>query len=159
MERALFVAQQDSTESRDLLREAGELAGGVDAELVVLHVMREEDYEERAASRRETEGFDDDGGEYSTYPITQAEDDARRIADSMGDDVFEDVSVDWEPVGAVGREGRTIFEVAENRDVDHLFVLGKRRSPSGKAIFGDLAQRLIIEFDGPVTTVVPPEQE
>ncbi|UWG48670.1 Nucleotide-binding protein, UspA family [Halanaeroarchaeum sp. HSR-CO] len=158
MERALFVARRDSTKTRELLREAGDIVGGVDGTLFVLHVMPESEYEQRAESRRESGALQKDGSEYSTYPITQAESDAREFAERMGDDVLTAGTVEWEPLGTVGREGRSILEVADDRDVDHLFVVGEQRSPSGKAIFGDLAQRLIIEFDGPVTTVVPDER-
>ncbi|MFW6003448.1 MAG: universal stress protein [Halanaeroarchaeum sp.] len=155
MKRAIFVAQRDSAETRDLLREAGDLVDGVDGDLFVLHVMPEAEYEERAESRRESGALEKNGGEYSTFPITEAETAARDFAEELGEDVLGGHPVEWDPIGTVGREGRSILEVADDRDVDHLFVVGQRRSPSGKAIFGDLAQRLIIEFDGPVTTVLP----
>jgi len=32
-----------------------------------------------------------------------------------------------------------------------VFVRGRRRSPTGKAVFGDTAQAVILNFDGFVT--------
>jgi nucleotide-binding universal stress UspA family protein len=158
MERALFVAQRDDDETRDLLAEAGALASGVGAELVVLHVMPESEYEERAESRRESGATQRDGGEYSSYPITLAEEDAERQANRLAESVLDDLDLAWAPLGTVGREGPTILDIADEEGVDHIFVVGNRRSPSGKAIFGDIAQQLMIEFDGPVTTVIPEQR-
>lgn len=159
MERALFVAQYESPETKRLLRESGELAAGVDAELVVLHVMAEKEYEERAESRREVHEEIGELRQLAGYPLTQATDDAKRLAQRLGWHALDDLEVDWLAVGSVGREAREILEVADDFECDHLFVVGKRRSPSGKAIFGDLAQQLVLKFPGPVTVLVPEEKE
>ncbi|MFC6725558.1 universal stress protein, partial [Halobium palmae] len=45
----------------------------------------------------------------------------------------------------------TVLEVAQERGCDHAFLLGKRRSPTGKALFGDVAQQVVLNFDGYVT--------
>lgn len=155
MDRALFVAQSESDATRSLLREAGELAAGVGAELVILHVMDETNYEERAESRREIRSADPDLQQLGGYPLTEATGDAERLAERIGWDELEDFDLDWLAVGSVGREGETILAVAEDFEADHLFVVGRRRSPSGKAIFGDLTQQLILEFPGPVTSRIP----
>lgn len=155
MERAIFVALDDAAQTRKLLREAGELAAGVRAELLVLWVMAEDEYEERLESRRESLSNEPERKTESAYPVTSAAEDAERRAHRLTEDTIDDLDLDWSPVGAVGREEQTVLDVAENEGADHLFIVGKRRSPSGKAIFGDLAQRLIIQFDGPVTTQIP----
>ncbi|MFB6133471.1 MAG: universal stress protein [Halanaeroarchaeum sp.] len=155
MERALFVAHDDDALTRELLREAAELAAGVGSELLVLWVMAEDEYEERLESRRELLANEPDRKKESAYPVTSAEEDAKRRANRLAEDTLDDLALEWSPLGAVGREEQTVLEVAEGEGADHLFIVGKRRSPSGKAIFGDLAQRLIIQFDGPVTTQIP----
>lgn len=155
MDRALFVAQYDNEDTRALLREAGELAAGVNAELIVLHVMDEEDYEAVAESRRELRSVDAELTQLGGYPLTEAAEDAERAAERIGWDVLEDLPLEWLAVGTVGRESREILDAAAEFDVDHLFVVGERRSPSGKAVFGDLAQQLLLEFSGPVTARIP----
>jgi len=157
MDRALFVAQFDTEETRTLLREAGELAAGVEAELIILHVMEESEYEERAESRRAIRAIDEELTQLGGYPLTEATDDAQRLAERLGWDAIDHLPLEWLALGTVGREGKQILAVAEEFDADHLFVVGKRRSPSGKAIFGDLTQQLILEFPGPVTTLIPEE--
>lgn len=155
MHCALFVAQYESEETKTLLREAGELAAGVDAELIVLHVMEESAYQELAESRRSVRSVDRELVQLGGYPITEATDDAEQLARRLGWTELRDLPLDWLAVGHVGRESDRIIEVAKEFEADHMFVVGRRRSPSGKAIFGDLTQRLIFEFPGPVTTLMP----
>ncbi|MFC6724399.1 universal stress protein, partial [Halobium palmae] len=65
-----------------------------------------------------------------------------------------DLDVSYDVVAAVGDESDRIFEVAAERDCDHLFLSGRRRSPTGKALFGDRTQRALLNFDGPVTVIL-----
>ncbi len=159
MERALFVAQYESPETERLLREAGELAAGVDAELLILHVMEEAEYQEVAESRREFHSSVNELRQLGGYPLTEATEDAKLMAERLGWNALDDLELDWLALGSVGREAREIIEVATEFDADHLFIVGQRRSPSGKAIFGDLAQQLSLKFDGPVTLLIPEEKE
>ncbi|MFW5937559.1 MAG: universal stress protein [Halanaeroarchaeum sp.] len=158
MDRALFVAMEDRPATRELLREAGELAAGVGAELIVLSIIKEDDYAEKSVSRADLGETDGTGEQYSGYSIDQAEGDAKNQAERLAVESFEGLDLEWRGLGAVGQPERTVLEVADEEDVDHLFVLGRRRSPSGKAIFGDLAQHLVIDFEGPVTTFLPRDQ-
>lgn len=159
MERALFVAQYESPETERLLREAGELAAGVDAELLILHVMAEEEYQERAESRREFQASVEELRQLGGYPLTEATEDAKILAERLGWNALDDLELDWLALGSVGRKAKEILEVAHEFDCDHLFIVGQRRSPSGKAIFGDLAQQLSLKFQGPVTLLIPEEKE
>jgi nucleotide-binding universal stress UspA family protein len=150
MERALVVVD-DTDRHRELLHEAGELAAGVDAELVLLSTVTEDEFDDtldavESIARVENIGYSDSTG----LEIVE------RFAREIGEDVLEDVDVEFDAVGAVVEEGEhanRIIRVAENRDCDHIFLTGRRRSPTGKAIFGDTAQSVILNFDDPVTVV------
>ena len=146
MERALAVVDADES-TKGLVREAGELAAAVDAELVLLHVTTDEEYEEK---RRMMEKIPDIDSHYSS---TQALQGAEQFAGDLGRDVLEGVDVDYRAVGALGDEQNQILKKAEEYDCDHLFIAGEKRSPTGKALFGDLTQSVILNFDGPVTVV------
>jgi len=144
MERALAIV--DGTEAaKDLVREAGELAAGVDAELLLLHVTTEAEFNDRAEALAGITGL---GG---AYTVDRARDGARQFAADVGAAVLDEVDVDYEAIGELGDEEETVLDVARRRDVDHIFVSGRQRSPAGKAIFGDTAQSIILEFDGAVT--------
>ena len=147
MDRALAVVSASDTSKR-LVREAGELAAGVGAELVLLRVIREDDYEGTRDAVENIKEID------NTYTIDQATEDARQSADELGREVLSGVDVEYEALGTIGREAERILAVAEDQDCDHVFVIGRKRSPTGKAIFGDIAQSVILSFDGPVTVML-----
>lgn len=146
MEHALAVVGADDV-TKDLVREAGELAGGVGATLTLLCVTSEEEYTEEREALESIPEAD------VTYSVEQALDGARSFAHDIGREVLADVDVEYEAAGAVGERGDTILDRAANEGCDHVFLTGQRRSPTGKAIFGDVTQRVILDFDGPVTVV------
>ena len=146
MKRALAVVS-GSKHDQEVVREAGQLAGGVDAELFVLYVAREDTYERKQAAMASVPDVD------TNYSIDNARDEARQIADDVGDMALGDVDVDWGPVGTLGEESDEILRTAEAYDVDHVFLAGSKRSTAGKAIFGDVTQDVILNFEGAVTVV------
>ena len=143
MRRALVVVDgQEST--KKLVREAGELATGVEAELLLLHVTSEQEFADREEALANIAGFD------ATYGIEQAKEGATQFAREVGRESLPD-GVDFKAVGRIGNEVNEILTAAEDRDCDHVFVQGRQRSPTGKALFGDRAQKVALDFEGPVT--------
>ncbi|WP_415378543.1 universal stress protein [Halosimplex sp. TS25] len=150
MEQPLVVYDDENSE---LLREAGELAAGVDATLTIVSLMTSEEF------RDAREALDVVAQEeHTSYDDSVVIDAAKRQARDTAEDVFDDVDVDWQVVGArIGdseSEADRILEVADDNDVDHVFITGQKRSPTGKAVFGDRAQAIILNFDGPVTSLL-----
>lgn len=132
-------------EAKDLVREAGELAAGVDAELTLLHVTTEEEYNDRREELEQVSNYE------ASYSISQAMEGARNYAADIGREVLKGVDIEWEARGALGDRGETIVAEAERIGADHIFMSGRKRSPTGKALFGDATQRVILEFEHPVT--------
>lgn len=150
MDRALVVV--DDTElHRELLRDAGELAAGVGADLVVVSTMTEEEFNEdieaiETIAEAETTGF----GDRTVLEVAQ------QFAHEIAREELDGIDVDVEPVGKLVDEGEhatEIIEVAENNGCDHIFIPGRRRSPTGKALFGDTAQGVILNYPDAVTVV------
>lgn len=150
MQRALVVVD-DSEGHRTLLEEAGELAAGVGTNLVLLSMITEQEYEEGIEAMEAIGEV-----EHTSYDESAVIEAAETSAEKIANDVFERGAVDFETVGAVVEEGAfadRIIATAEEYDCDHVFISGRRRSPTGKAIFGDTAQAVILNFDGPVTVI------
>jgi nucleotide-binding universal stress UspA family protein len=146
MERGLAVVQRTSDTEKRLLREADTYAGCNDAPLHVLRVVSPEEYQS-VESAEVTSDFDRSGYE---DPATSHFDE--EITAFVEDALEEPGTV--ETVVKVADEGDrvdTVLDAAAERDCDHVFLVGKRRSPTGKALFGDLTQDIILEFDGTVT--------
>ncbi|GAB7095734.1 universal stress protein [Halolamina litorea] len=146
MEHALAVVGPEDV-AKDLVREAGELAAGVDARLTLLCVVSEDEY---ADEREALEAIPEADVSYS---VDQALEGARSFASDVGVEALDGVDIEYETAGAVGDRAETVLQGAKKHGCDHVFLTGQRRSPTGKAIFGDVTQRVILDFEGPVTVV------
>ncbi|XVH31234.1 universal stress protein [Haloferacaceae archaeon DSL9] len=144
MRHALVVTGQ-TPHAEELVRRAGRFATGVGAKLTLLCVMSDGEYDARRDQLRSVSGYG------TGYDIERARSDAKQRADEVGRAAFDGDAVTYEAVGAVGDVVETVLSIADARGCDHLFIVGRERSPTGKALFGDRAQRLILNFDGPVT--------
>ncbi|CQR51913.1 MULTISPECIES: universal stress protein [Haloferax] len=149
MDRGLVLIENTDSHA-DLLREAREHALGADADLVLLVTLTEDEFEETQ------EVLDTIGDvEHTSYTEQDAFKGAMNDAEEVAREVFgtdDEVSYDIVPrIAAEKERAETVIEVAEEEDADHVFILGRNRSPTGKALFGDLAQFVILNFDGYVT--------
>lgn len=61
--------------------------------------------------------------------------------------------IDYEIRGAVGGPDTKIVQMAKDLEVDRVFIGGRGRSPTGKAMFGDDAQQVLLNGPCPVTYV------
>lgn len=147
MERVLVVLDDGYSESA-LLREAGELAAGLDAELILLALLSTEDVESDLETLEAIANVEHT--EYSEETVRKS---AARAADSLAKDVFDDLEVTYTSVVNVSDDNRseTILETANEYGCDHVFISGRKRSPTGKVVFGDTTQDVLLNFDGRVT--------
>jgi nucleotide-binding universal stress UspA family protein len=157
MDRALVVLSESDT-GKELLGEAAELAAGVGAELVCLSVLTEEEYDhdiDVLTMLDQAEGTTSHGGGRS-FEGEGREELARNEGERLARPVLGETGVDYEIVGQVVSDGiaEAVVDAATDADCDHVFLVGNRRSPVGKAVFGDVAQTVILDFDGPVTVQV-----
>lgn len=142
-----------------------ELARQFDEDLDVLHVMRQEVFdqikeattEERALpafpSGVSYDASERTGGSTSRFTIDQAQDRAAGLAR----DVVEGTLEDWHAVNFVGRVGEPateILEEASRREARYLVIGGRKRSPVGKALFGSITQSVLLNANLPVMSVM-----
>jgi nucleotide-binding universal stress UspA family protein len=147
--RRALVVVAGSDRDGELIDEAAGYARGQDAELVVLGVVTEDEYENDQAVIESIEK--QEGGSFEYDSASQY---AFRTTESLADRALTGESVPYEVVAEVADEDDWVDEIldaAREHDCDHVFVRGKRRSPAGKAVFGDTAQQVILGFDGYVT--------
>lgn len=149
MKRVLGVVRDSNNEesTEKMLREAGELVSGVDGELVILKVADIGEYEEKR------EAIESSSGAQAFYSIEQEEEAIRKQIKKLAEKVFDGIDINYKVDVRVGKERREIFEAVDEHDSDHVFMVGKNKSPAGKALFGDLAQTVVLNFDGPVTVL------
>ena len=73
-------------------------------------------------------------------------------------DVLEDAGIDVDAVVAEGNLADTVHSLVDERDADHVVVAGRRRSPTGKALFGSDIQSFILNATVPVTVTPDPAE-
>lgn len=148
MNRGLVIVEK-TDRSKRLLETAGEFATGADAELVLLSTLSYAEYEE---DKDALKGFERIEG--TDYGIDTFRNRLEQELSSVANETLADIDVEYELLPRIvddSSETDVILEVAEEEDVDHIFLVGQKRSPTGKAIFGDVAQAVILGFDGRVT--------
>ncbi|MFC6726191.1 universal stress protein [Halobium palmae] len=127
-----------------VIEEAIDVAGPSGARIVLGHVFSEEEY----AENRDRLDFARDS-EVTPDVVARRHTTLREIADA-----FEDADVDYEVRGVVGEDrGKAIVNLAGEVGADGVLVGGRKRSPTGKAVFGSTAQEVLLSSPCPVTFV------
>lgn len=108
-------------------------------ELVVLHVMPVEDFEERQLNREE-------------YFIDNAETDAAEVARRVVRETIGS-SEGIEVMGEVGEVTQAILDTGDELDARFLVVGGRKQTPVGKVLFGSTVQSLLLHSERPVVAV------
>ncbi len=125
-----------------------ELAAAYDEPLSVLHVVPDEEYEAHRDAILEIP-------EFSEHSFSQEADSAAQFAKTVVDNTLEDYDRELvETVGRVGDPVEQVLAVADHLDARYIVVGGRKRSPTGKAIFGSETQSILLESSRPVMTVL-----
>jgi len=65
-------------------------------------------------------------------------------------DRLEDADITVEVEGYGGDAARAILNVAEDNDADQIVLAGRKRTPTGKVLFGSVTQSVILDTERPV---------
>ncbi|WP_254765790.1 universal stress protein [Salinilacihabitans rarus] len=139
----LAVGPGDADRADELAATVVEVARPAAATVVLGHVFTREEYDQ-VLDRLD---FDPDG-EVDPDDVATRHATIRDIRA-----VLEEHGVDYEVRGAVGDHGTTIVDLAESVGAERVVVGGRRRSPTGKAVFGSTAQEVLLSAPCPVTFV------
>ncbi|WP_436926182.1 universal stress protein [Halosimplex amylolyticum] len=140
----LPVGLDDSERVDRLVAEAVAIAKATGATVSVLHVFSESGLEnaiDRLDIERGTEAATPDVVADRFAPL-------REVTSQLAD-----AGVSYEVLGEVGDAAERIVATAEDIGADRILIGGRRRSPTGKAVFGSTAQTVMLDAPCPVTFV------
>jgi nucleotide-binding universal stress UspA family protein len=136
----IVAAIDDSPKSEQVINEAATLAAAFDDTVHVIHVISRSEFLQQQAEKVKTTG--------EGVPPERIRKAAKRVAmDAMPEDV------DCEPVGTIGSAQEEIMRYSNENDARYIVLAPRKRSPVGKALFGSVAQHVILNSDRPVVTI------
>lgn len=134
----VIVAAVDQSErSSIVIEEASKLAEAFDEPVHVVHVLT-------------TSAFIDMGRTKAKEGDSVDMDSVRKVATEIADENASHLDRPYEAVGLMGNPAEKVVEYANENDAQYIVTAGRKRSPAGKAIFGSVAQSIIIESACPV---------
>jgi nucleotide-binding universal stress UspA family protein len=140
----LAVGSEDEKRTERLATEATSVAKPTGATVVLAHVFDDDEFDEVRSN------LGVDAGSEGSTPDAVAE---RHTTTRAISKALSAAGVDHSVRGAVGDHAGEIVALAEAIDADRVVVGGRHRSPTGKAVFGSVAQEVILSAPCPVTFV------
>lgn len=139
----VIVAAVDRSErSRDAVEQASALAQAFEDEIHVAHVLSYAEFADLERTSVENTG--------RPKPV----DDIRRVAADIAEEAVGDLEGPFEFVGLVGHAANSIVDYAAEEDARYIVTAGRKRSPTGKAIFGSVAQSIVMNAQSPVVVSI-----
>lgn len=139
METILIVVTGEEPNEK-LLAAAKRHATGIESQMILCDIseegIRQNSIQRHSKAGREAEEINQYAAETAAAEIAEA---------AFGDEL------PYEVVGVSDESASAVLEVADEFECDHVFIDARNRTAVGKAIFGDLAQKILLQFDGPVT--------
>lgn len=140
----LAVGPGDADRTDELAEAVIEVAKPADATVVLAHVFTDDEYDEVLGNLE----MDADSDQIRPDEVASRHSTIRDIRKKLSEE-----GVEYDVRGAIGDHGSTIVDLATGVAADRVVVGGRRRSPTGKAVFGSTAQEVLLSSPCPVTFV------
>jgi nucleotide-binding universal stress UspA family protein len=142
----ILAAVDEKERSKHVIEIAHDLATTYGDDLAVLHVIPTEEHDEHQRSIR-------DIPEFENFSFNAEVESAERFARKFVLETIDDIDGDiLDPRGRVGDVAEEIISEAEGEKPRFLVISGRRRSPTGKALFGNKTQKVLLNVNCPVVT-------
>lgn len=144
----VVAAVDRSDRAGAVVEQAVRLGEAFDESVEVVHVLTREEFVSLERTNVTQTG--------RAIPVDDIVEIAREIAEEAIADA--EAGGDIEPVGLVGDPADEIVAYADDHDAAYIVVAGRKRSPVGKALFGSVAQSVLLSATRPVVSLrIEPE--
>lgn len=143
----IVAAVDRSDRAPVVVREAASLSRAFDEPLHVVHVLNRNEFVEL-----ERTSVEESGAGISPERIREMASDVAANAASVVDEPLE-------CIGLIGNAEEEIVRYADERGARYVVIGPRKRSPTGKVLFGSVAQDVILNADCPVVTTVIRDEE
>jgi len=140
----LAVGTEDEERTERLAEEAIAVAKPAGAEVVLTHVFTDEEFD----GVKTRLGVDETSEGSTPDAVAERHTTTRALSKAL-----TEAGVSHSVRGAVGDHADEVVEAAARVGADRVVVGGRRRSPTGKAVFGSVAQEVLLSSPCPVTLV------
>nr|WP_206335526.1 universal stress protein [Natronolimnobius sp. AArcel1] len=147
----LAIGPGDSDRVDSLVNQTAAVAGPTEATVVLAHIIEPDEYENEVHNYHDAidqMGIDLENRNLTPETLAKETEPIGEITKRLDE---ADIEVDIR--AGVGDRAEEIVDLADEIDADNLIVGGRKRSPTGKAVFGSTAQRVLLTAPCPVTYV------
>ncbi|WP_144923816.1 universal stress protein [Halorubrum salsamenti] len=140
-----IVAAVDRSErASNVVDEAAALARAFDDTVHVVHALTRSEFLDLGITSAQAE-----------EPKDMSE--IREAASDMAAEAVSDIDVPYETVGLVGGPVEEVVQYADEKDARYIVVSPRRRSQTGKVLFGSVAQSILLNATTPVVSTIESE--
>ena len=133
----IIAAVDRSSRADEAVRQAKTLADAFDDTVHVVHVLTRSEFVDLGTKSA-----------HENKPIDMES--VKKAAASIAEEAAAPVDGSFETVGLVGDPADRIVDYADTHDARYITVVGRKRSPAGKAIFGSVGQSVVLGAECPV---------
>jgi len=144
----LAVGPEDNDRAQALAEAVVEVGKPADAEVVLAHVFTDSEFQ------RTVDRLDFDDNMADPDEVAKRHQTIRTMTE-----LFDEADIDYSIRGEVGEHAAEIVDLATKVGADRVVVGGRKRSPTGKAVFGSTAQAVMLDAPCPVTFVRGEDEE
>lgn len=137
---AVLAPVDRSERSKVVIEEAVRLAEAFGSEVVAMHVLTRNDFVNLERTAVEQTG--------DIVDIESVRETARKVAKKSASDADMQVTA----IGKMGQPADEIVDYAQKNNIEYITLAPRKRSPTGKVIFGSVAQSVLLNADCSVVT-------
>ena len=139
---AIVAAVNETDRDEDILEEATSLSRAFDEPVHVVYVMPSDEFVELERENIERTG------------TAVERDSVDEYVEEVAAEIAEDLDVPTEPVGLVGNVADNVVRYTKEQDARYLVIGLRKRSPTGKAMFGSVGQSILLNAECAVVSTL-----